>query len=64
MKFVLLSNFILYKYYKLNSLTAVITNMHPQRVSCSVQTCGLVDGNQPLPWFSRIGQEKSLSLYS
>ena len=29
----------------------------------SVQTCGLVDVNQPLPWFSRFGQEKILSLF-
>ena len=27
----------------------------------SVQTCGVADVNQPLPWFSRFGQEKILS---
>ena len=29
----------------------------------SAQTCGLVDVNQPLPWFPRVGQEKILSLF-
>ena len=29
----------------------------------SVQTYGLVDVDQPLPWFSRVGQEKILSLF-
>jgi len=33
------------------SFTAVTTNTHPQRVFSSVQTCVLVDVNQPLPWF-------------
>ena len=32
-------------------ITAVTTNTHPQRVFSSVQTCILVDVNQPLPWF-------------
>ena len=29
----------------------------------SIQTCSLVDVNQPLPWFSRLGQEKILPLF-
>ena len=29
----------------------------------SAQTCGLVDVNETLPWFSRIGQEKILFLF-
>ena len=36
--------------------TAVTTNTRPERFFSSVQTCGLVDVNQPLPWFSRVGQ--------
>ena len=32
-------------------LTAVTTNTRPQRVFSSVQTCVLLDVNQPLPWF-------------
>ena len=32
-------------------VTAVTTNTRPQRVFSSVQTCVLVDVNQPLPWF-------------
>ena len=43
------------------SFTAVTLNTLPQRVFSSVQTCGLVDANQPLLWFSRVGQEKILS---
>ena len=39
----------------------VTTNTCPQRFFSSVQTCGLLDVNQPLPWFSRFGQEKILS---
>ena len=39
-----------------------LTNTQPQRVFSSVQTCGLlVDVNQPLPWFSRVVQEKNSS---
>ena len=41
--------------------TAVTTNTPPQRFFSSVQTCGLVDVKQPLPWFSRVGREKILS---
>ena len=41
--------------------TAVTTNTRAQRFFSSVQTCGLVDVNQPLPWFSRVGREKILS---
>ena len=37
----------------------VTTNTRRQRFFPSVQTCGLVDVNQP--WFSRVGQEKFLS---
>ena len=40
--------------------TAVTTNTRPQGVFSSVQTWGLMDVNQPLPWFSRVGQEKIL----
>ena len=32
-------------------VTAVTTNSRPQRIFSSVQTCVLVDVNQPLPWF-------------
>ena len=32
-------------------VTAVTTNTRPRRVFSSVQTCVLVDVNQPLPWF-------------
>ena len=39
-------------------ITAVITNTRPQRVFSSVQTCVLVDVNQPLPWFFTLGLEK------
>ena len=42
-------------------ITAVTTNTRPQKVFSSVETCGLVDVNQPLPWFSRVGQQKILS---
>ena len=45
-------------------ITAVTTNTRPQRVFYLVQTCGLVDVNQPLPWFSRVGQEEILSCFS
>ena len=46
----------------LHDFTAVkTTNMCPQRLFSSVQTCGLVDINQVLPWFSRTGQDKILS---
>ena len=39
-----------------------LANTRPQTVFSSVQTCGLlVDVNQPLPWFSRVGQEKNSS---
>ena len=41
--------------------TAATTNTRPQGVFSSVQICGLVDVNQPLPWFSCFGQEKILS---
>ena len=41
--------------------TAITTNTRPQGVFSSVQTCLLVDVNQPLPWFSHVGQEKILS---
>ena len=47
-----------------NNLTAVTTNTRPQRVFSSVQTCVLVDVNQPLPWFFTrwpVGLEKILS---
>jgi len=30
-------------------------------VFSSVQTCGLVEVNRPLSWFSRVGQEKIFS---
>ena len=36
----------------------LLLNTRPQRVFSSVQTCGLVDVNQPLRCFSRVGQEK------
>ena len=45
------------------SFTSVTTNTCPQRLFSSVQTCGLVNINQPLPWFSCIGQEKILSCF-
>ena len=45
------------------SFTSVTTNTCPQRLFSSVQTCGLVNFNQPLPWFSCIGQEKILSCF-
>ena len=45
------------------NFTAVTTSTRPQRFFSSVQTCGLVDVNQPLPRFSRFGQEKILSLF-
>ena len=32
-------------------VTAVTTNTRPQRFFSSARTCGLVDVNQPLPWF-------------
>ena len=38
--------------------TAVTSNTPPQRFFSSVQTCGLVDVNQPLP---RVCREKTLS---
>ena len=37
-------------YSNLN-ITAVTTNTRPQMGFSSVQTCVLVDVNQPLPWF-------------
>ena len=44
-------------------VTAVITNTRPQRVFSSVQTCVLVDVNQPLPWFfTRWPREDSFSV--
>ena len=45
------------------SFTSVTTNMRPQILLSLVQTFGLVNINQPLPWFSRIGQEKILSCF-
>ena len=43
--------------------TAVTTNTRPQRVFSSVQTCVLVDVNQPLPWFfMRWPREDSFSV--
>ena len=36
---------------KRNPMTAVTTNKRPQRFFLRVQTCVLVDVNQPLPWF-------------
>ena len=43
--------------------TAVTTNTRPQRVFSSVQTCVLVDVNQPLPWFfTRWAREDSFSV--
>ena len=43
-------------------VTAAITNTRPQRVFSSVQTCVLVDANQPLPWFfTRVDLERILS---
>ena len=42
-------------------LKAFTTNTCPQRVFSLVQTCSLVDDNQLLPWFSRVGQERILS---
>ena len=44
-------------------ITTVTTNKHPLRVFSSVQTCRLVDVNQPLLWFLRVGQEKILSSF-
>ena len=38
-----------------------LPHTRPQRVFSSVQTCGLVDVNRPLPWSSRVGQEKIFS---
>ena len=44
-------------------ITAVTTNTRPQRVFSSVQTCVLVDVNQPLPWFfTRWLREDSFSV--
>ena len=43
--------------------TAATTNTRPQRVFSSVQTCVLVDVNQPLPWFfTRWPREDSFSV--
>ena len=36
---------------KKKEVTVVTTNTRPQRVFSSVETCLLVDVNQPLPWF-------------
>ena len=45
------------------NITAVTTNTRPQRVFSSVQTCVLVDVNQPLPWFfTRWPREDSFSV--
>ena len=45
-----------------NIITAVTTNTRRQRVFSSVETCVLVDVNQPLPWFlRRWPREDSLS---
>ena len=47
----------------LRIFTAVTTNTRPQRVFSSVQTCVLVDVNQPLPWFfTRWAREDSFSV--
>ena len=44
-------------------ITAVTTNTRPQRVFSLVQTCVLVDVNQPLPWFfKRWPREDSFSV--
>ena len=44
-------------------MTAVTTNTRPQRVFSSVETCVLVDVNQPLPWFfTRWAREDSFSV--
>ena len=57
-KFVPIVNCILSK-----AFTAVTTNTRPQRVFCSVQTCVLVDVNQPLPrFFTRWPREDSFSV--
>ena len=46
-----------------SDITAVTTNTCPQRVFSSVQTCVLVDVNQPLPWFfTRWPREDSFSV--
>ena len=51
-------------WYSLNHLRAVTTNTRPQRVFSLVQTCVLVDVNQPLPWFfTRWPRENSFSVY-
>ena len=44
-------------------LTAFTTNTHPQRLFFSVQTCGLVDVNQLLPWVLCVDLEKILSQF-
>ena len=49
-------------YCQCNCINIDLANTRPQRVFSLVQTCGLlVDVNQPFPWFSRVGQEKSSS---
>ena len=46
-----------------SDITVVTTNTRPQRVFSSVQTCVLVDVNQPLPWFfTRWPREDSFSV--
>ena len=39
------------KHVRKKKVAVVTTNTHPQRVFSSVETCLLVDVNQPLPWF-------------
>ena len=39
------------KQVRKKKVTVVTTNTRPQRVFSSVETCLLVDVNQPLPWF-------------
>ena len=49
---------------ELRFFTAATTNTRPQRVFSSVQTCVLVDANQPLPLFFTLADlKKFLSLF-
>ena len=44
-------------------LTAFTTNNVPSKGFFSVQICGLVDVNQPLPWVLCVDLQKTLSRF-
>ena len=44
-----------------NIFHVIVFSISPR--NSMIQTCSLVDVNQPLPWFSRLGQEKILPLF-